>query len=148
MVTEPRDIRECPRYVDGSAIEFVHSLKMMVGEDDSPQYWKEQLEQCREFDMNAADFMTIVPVNFSTEGRNMLWHVKELLEYRPRQLIGINSKFEKLILSLRTVVWDNSGRLDKNQTVSDDVRDAAMLALKHFRIKKPQGNEQPIILFK
>ena len=134
-------------YVDGSAIEFVRSLKLLVGEDDSPQYWKEQLDQCRKFDLPVSDFMTVCPINFSTEGKNMLWHVKELLEYSPRPLIGINSKFESLILSLRTAVSDSAGRLDKNQTVSDDILDAAMLALKHFRIKKPQI-DKPIILFK
>ena len=101
-------------YVDGSAIEFVRSLKMMVGEDDSPQYWKEQLEQCRKYDMNAADFMTIIPINFGAGGaKDLLVHAKSLLEFEARPLIGINSQFESLILSLRTAVSDDSGRLDK-----------------------------------
>ena len=70
-------------YVDGSAIEFVRSLKMMVGEDDNPQYWKEQLEQCRKYDMNAADFMTIIPINFGAGGaKDLLVHAKSLARIR------------------------------------------------------------------
>ena len=34
----------------------------------------------------------------------MLIHTKELLEYEKRPLIGINSKFDKLIAALRTAV--------------------------------------------
>ena len=48
--------------------------------------------------------MTVIPVPFSTEGKNMLIHVKELLEYEKRPLIGINSKYEKLNTALRTAI--------------------------------------------
>ena len=34
-------------YVDASAPEFIRSLKVMVGEDDSPTYTKEQLDFCK-----------------------------------------------------------------------------------------------------
>lgn len=34
-------------YVDASAPEFIRSLKVMVGEDDSPSYIKEQLDYCK-----------------------------------------------------------------------------------------------------
>ena len=43
--------------------------------------------------------MTVVPVAFSTEGKNMIIHKTELLGYEKRPLNGINSKFEKLIVS-------------------------------------------------
>ena len=75
----------------------------------------------------------------------MLIHTKELLEYESRPLIGINSKFDKLITALRTAVSDDMGRLDKEATSYDDVLDAFRLALKHFRIKN-KNKEKPIIL--
>ena len=88
---------------------------MMVGEDDNPQYWKELLEHCRKYDMNAADFMTIIPINFGAGGaKDLLVHAKSLLEFEARPLVGIPSQFESLVLSLRTAVSDNMGRLDKN----------------------------------
>ena len=58
----------------------------------------------------------------------MLIHTKELLEYEARSLIGINSKFDKLITALRTAVSDDMGRLDKEST-SYDVLDGFRLVL-------------------
>jgi hypothetical protein len=54
--------------------------------------------------------MTVISVSFNPEAKNMLIHTKELLEYESRPLIGINSKFDKLIVSLRTAVSDDMGR--------------------------------------
>ena len=42
----------------------------------------------------------MVPVPFSTEGKNMLIHTKELLEFE-EPILAINAKFEKLTTSLR-----------------------------------------------
>ena len=42
----------------------------------------------------------------------MLIPPKKLLEYYERPLIGINSKFDKLLVSLRTVISNDQGILD------------------------------------
>ena len=60
-------------------------------------------------------------------------------------LIGINSKFDKLIVALKTAVSDDQGRLDKESTSYDDLLDSWRLALKHFRIKN-KNKDRPIIL--
>ena len=39
-------------------------LKVMVGEDDSPTILKEQLDHCKKYDLNPADYMTVIPVSF------------------------------------------------------------------------------------
>ena len=44
-------------YVDASAPEFITSLKVMVGEDDTLTYIKEQLDYCKKYDLNPADYM-------------------------------------------------------------------------------------------
>ena len=98
-------------YVDASAPEFVRSLKIIVGEHDNPSYTKEQLDFCKKYDFNPADYMIVIPISFNPEAKNMLIHTKELLEYEARPLIGINSKFDKLITALRTAVSDDMGRL-------------------------------------
>ena len=131
-------------YVDGSAPEFVRSLKVMVGENDNPQYIKERLDRCKKYDLNPADYMTVVPVPFNTEAKNMLIHTKELLEYDKRPLIGINEKFDKLIVALRTAVSDDQGKLDKDATSYDDLLDAFRLSLRHFKIKTKE-TQRPII---
>lgn len=56
--------------------------------------------------------MKVVPVPFSTEGKNMLIHTKELLEFE-EPIMAINPKFDKLITSLRTAISDDLGKLDK-----------------------------------
>ena len=106
---------------------------------------KDKLEYCKKYNRNPADYMTVIPVPFNPEAKNMLIHTKELLEYEKRALIGINSKFDKLIVALRTAVSDDSGKLDKESTSYDDLLDAFRLALRHFRIK-PKETQKPIIL--
>ena len=133
-------------YVDASAPEFVRSLKVMAGEDDNPTYIKEQLYKCKKYDLNPADYMTVIPVSFNPEAKNMLIHTKELLEYEARPLIGINSRFDKLITALRTAVSDDMVRLDKESTSYDDVSDAFRVALKHFRIKNKNKESKTIII--
>ena len=133
-------------YVDASSPEFIRSLKVTVNEDDNPSNIKQQLDDCKKYDLNPADYMTVIPVPFNTEAKNMLIHTKELLEYEQRPLIGINSKFDKLITALRTAISDDSGRLDKESTSYDDVLYSLRLALKHFRIKQKDSKDKPIIL--
>ena len=75
----------------------------------------------------------------------MLIRSKELLEYEKRPLIGINSKFDTLIVSLRTAVSDNQGKLDKDATSYDNVLDAFRLGFTHFNIKS-KVNQKPIVV--
>jgi hypothetical protein len=45
--------------------------------------------------------MKVLPVSFNAEHREMLGHTKMLLE---KELVAINSRFNKLITSLRTAM--------------------------------------------
>ena len=133
-------------YIDAANPEFISSLKRAVGERDDWNYIKDKINHCKKYpSLKLADYMTVIPVPFSTEGKNMLIHTKELLEYEKRPLVGINQKFDKLIVSLRTAVSDDQGHLDKNQTSYDNVLDAFRLTLRHFRIK-PKETQRPIVL--
>ena len=77
--------------------------------------------------------MKVVLTPFSLEGIRMLVHTKEMLE--TPNLIAINSKFNDLIISLRTAKADNY-RLIKSETVFSDVLDAFRLALQYFQLTK------------
>jgi hypothetical protein len=87
--------------------------------------------------------MKVVPVPFSTEGKNMLIHTKELLEFET-PILAINPKFEKLTSSLRTAISDDWGKLDKEATSYDNVLDAFRLSLQMFKLKE---KERDNILF-
>jgi hypothetical protein len=74
--------------------------------------------------------MMILPVPFSSEHKEMLGNVKNLMEH---QIVVIDPHFEKLVTSLRTAK-ENEGNLDKEGTVHDDLFDAFRLSLKYIRL--------------
>jgi hypothetical protein len=76
--------------------------------------------------------MAVIPVNFSTEHKQMLGHVKMLFE---KGHVSINSKHDKLVAALRTAV-ENEGILDKETTQYDDILDAFRLALRFYSFKQ------------
>ena len=61
-------------------------------------------------------------------------------------LIRINEKFDKLIVTLRTAVSDDQGRLDKESTSYDNVLDAFRLALRYFRLKNEERQYKPNVI--
>ncbi|TLX92109.1 MAG: hypothetical protein E6K97_02285 [Thaumarchaeota archaeon] len=102
---------------------------------------QEKILYCKKNNLDLARYMTVVPVPFSTEGKNMIMHTKELLEFET-PLIAINPKFEKLITSLRTAISDDLGKLDKEQTSYHNVLDAFRLALKGINLVKKGAQKQ------
>jgi hypothetical protein len=76
--------------------------------------------------------MFVVPVHFAKEHRRMLSHTKRVLEYNSGS-IAINSRFDKLITSLRTAVENGEGLLDKGATSYDDVFDAFRMSLQFYQ---------------
>jgi len=83
--------------------------------------------------------MKVVPVPFSTEGKSMLIHTKELLEFE-EPIVAINPKFDKLTTALRTAISDDVGKLDKEATVYDNVLDAFRLSLQMFKLKEKESD--------
>ncbi len=127
-------------YVDAANPEFITTLKELVGETTRWEYIQEKILYCKQHNLDLARYMTVIPVPFSTAGKDMIMHTKELVEHE-RPLIAINPKFEKLITSLRTAISDDLGKLDKEQTSYHNVLDAFRLALKGINLVK---KEKPI----
>jgi hypothetical protein len=125
----------CKVYVDGSNPEFIISLKEQVGDIARWERMNDKILYCKKNNLDLARYMTVVPVPFSTEGKNMIMHTKELLEFET-PLIAINPKFDKLISALRTAISDDLGKLDKEQTSYHNVLDAFRLSLKGIKIVK------------
>jgi len=124
-------------YVDAANPEFITTLKREVGETTRWEYIQEKILYCKKHNLDLARFMTVVPVAFSVAGKDMIMHTKELLEHE-RPLVAINPKFEKLIVSLRTAISDDLGKLDKEQTSYHNVLDAFRLALKGINLVKKE----------
>jgi hypothetical protein len=83
--------------------------------------------------------MQVIPVNFSTEHREMLGHAKMLMQ---SGMVAINPAFfDKLIISLRTAV-ENEGSLDKEATSHNDILDAFRMCLKRYEFKTPSPEEE------
>jgi hypothetical protein len=84
-------------------------------------------------------YMKVVPVPFSMEGKYMLIHTKELLEFET-PIVAMNHKFKKLKTSLRTPISDDSGKLDKEATSYDNVLDAFRLSLQTFKLREKESD--------
>ena len=87
--------------------------------------------------LHIEDRMIVVPVPFSVEGAKMLQHAKSLVEDTDddgSSLVAIHKRFDKLLTGLRTAVA-NEYKLDKKETVYDDLVDAFRLALTFYKSK-------------
>jgi hypothetical protein len=131
-------------FVDAANPELISSLKREVAnERDNWTYVQEKMAYCKKHHTDINRHMKVVPVPFSTEGKNMLIHTKELLEFEI-PILAINPKFEKLTTSLRTAISDDLGKLDKEATSYDNVLDAFRLSLQMFKLKE---KERDTVLF-
>ena len=106
--------------VDGSNAGFVRQMKVVFDEDTNYDYK----------DVNP-ETMEILRVNFSTDHKNMLSHLYMMIN---KGYLAIPSKFNKLIISLRTA-YPKEYSLDKEQTSYSDSLDALRLSLKGFSLK-------------
>jgi uncharacterized membrane protein YgaE (UPF0421/DUF939 family) len=125
-------------FVDAANPELISSLKREVANvRDNWAYVQEKMSYCKKHHVDINRYMKVVPVPFSTKGKNMLIHTKELLEFESL-ILAINPKFEKLTTSLRTAISDDLGKLDKEATSYDNVLDAFRLSLQMFKLKEKE----------
>jgi hypothetical protein len=125
-------------YVDAANPEVWESLKREFNEPSNQQYMRDQIVDCKKYNLHLEDRMIVVPVPFSVEGAHMLQHAKWLLEETDEDgscLIAINKQFDKLLTGLRTAVATEY-KLDKENTVYDDLLDAFRLALTFYKRTK------------
>jgi hypothetical protein len=79
----------CLFYVDGSNRAMVNLLKIR---------WQEALDWETNEDVSP-ELVKIIPVNFNTEGKNMLSNLHAIIS---KKYLAIDPKYDKLITSLRT----------------------------------------------
>jgi hypothetical protein len=113
-------------------------LKREFSENYNDQWVRDQIAECRKYNLHIEDRMFILPTAFSIKGAEMLQHAKWLMEETDEDdnsLIAIHPSFDKLLTALRTAVA-NEYRLDKQETAFNDVLDAFRLALTFYKRTK------------
>jgi hypothetical protein len=107
-------------YCDGSNRALINLLKIK---------WNESLNW--EPNDVSEQSMSIIPVNFNQEHKNMLSHLHVMIS---KGYVAIPKKHDKVITSLRTA-YAKELDLDKNQTSYDDLLDGLRLSLKGYSIR-------------
>lgn len=124
-------------YVDAANPEVWQALKREFDENYDDHYVKDQIAECRKYNLYVEDRMFIVPTSFSIKGAEMLQHTKWLLEETEEDgssLIAIHPSFNKLLTALMTAVAND--KLDKEQTSYNDILDAFRLSLQFSKRNK------------
>ena len=106
-------------FVDGANRAAVNLMKVAFNESLN---WEKQ--------NISPNSMIVLPVNFSTEHKQMLAHVAMLVS---KEYLCIPKEYDKLIISLRTA-YANEYSLDKEQTSYSDSIDALRLACKMYKM--------------
>jgi hypothetical protein len=106
-------------WADGANRAFVNLLK--VAFDELLNWEKQNI---------SPNSMKVLPVNFSTEHKQMLSHLAVCVS----KGLCIPKKYDKLVISLRTA-WANELSLDKEQTSYSDSIDALRLRCKMYKMK-------------
>lgn len=107
-------------YVDGANRGAVNLMKVTF---DEPLSWDSKYA--------SPELMKIIPVNFTTEHKQMLSHLHVMIN---KGYLAIPAKYDKLLTSLRTA-WAEELNLKKDVTSYDDLLDALRLSLKSYQIK-------------
>jgi hypothetical protein len=124
--------------IDASNVEVYTTLCQLYGQSTSFQYLKEQQLHAKKVNRPLEEYLFVTPVPFSTQHKNMLAHLKRIIEDTDSNgtaIVAIHPKFEELTTALRTATSTELD-LDKSATVHDDTLDAARLALSYFRFKR------------
>jgi hypothetical protein len=133
-------------YVDSAASAFITSLKEKLGERTD---WTEQIKQIRaKYKWAGAEYyyeelMTICPVVFSTEHKNLLSKAKMILE--SQGALAINPRFIELTAALTTAT-EREGSLLKDRMSHSDVFDALRLSLWYYKkIERRAKSKESVI---
>jgi hypothetical protein len=116
-------------YLDAANPEIVASIKSGLNERTDYEKHISNLKTGHPKYLNLATWMNVIPMSFSSDGREMLAHTKHCLD---SDWLAIHPSFSKLIIALRTAVALD-GLLDKQATVHNDLLDAFRLSLSYYK---------------
>ena len=109
-------------FVDGSNRAFVNLLKVA---------FNESLNWERSISAPSPNNMKVIPVNFSTDHKQMLSHLAMMIS---KDYLCIPASMTKLEVTLRTA-YANELSLDKSRSEYNDLTDALRLSCKMYKMK-------------
>jgi hypothetical protein len=112
-------------YIDAANPEIITAVKTAVGDRADYERQIANLRTRHPKYLDLATFMNVIPMSFSSDGREMLAHTKACLD---KNWLAIHPNFHKLIVALRTAVATD-GLLEKASTSHNDILDAFRLSL-------------------
>jgi hypothetical protein len=131
---------------DASRPELGTSLKKRIGERYDWQYVQDKLQYCKKHNLDIASTMIVCPIVFSAESRSVMTsHSRRILD-DSRGLIAIHPMFDKLITSLKSAQFEDSGRLLKDESPFNDILDCFQLICTFFKYKTTSENDKINIL--
>ena len=119
--------------VDSNNPEVIGTLRREFRKDQySEQTIKDIIASCRKYGTPIEKRLFVVPKYFSIESKQMLQHGIALMD-DPEGFVAIPEKHESLLVALRSATA-SEWRLDKSQSVSNDLTDAFIMACSFFRL--------------
>ena len=112
-------------FCDDSNVAFIRSLKAQYNERLEYQAYIADLKSRKR---NWYKYMSIIPVNFRSEHKEMLANLKELLD---SEQLAVLPSHEKVVTSLRTA-YAEDGNLKKSVGEYDDILDALLCSCKKW----------------
>src|SRR5215212_1715323 len=112
-------------YVDTANPEIITAIKAGLNERTDYEKHISTLKTRHPKYLNLTTFMNVIPMSFSSDGREMLAHTKYCLD---QGWLAIHPNFQKLIIALRTA-QATDGLLEKASTSHNDILDAFRLSL-------------------
>jgi hypothetical protein len=112
-------------YVDAANPEITTAIKRGLNERTDYERHISNLKIRHPKYLNLATWMNVIPMSFSSDGREMLSHTKRYLD---NTWLAIHPSFRKLIIALGTAVATD-GLLEKASTSHNDILDAFRLSL-------------------
>lgn len=113
-------------YVDGSAVSFVRSVKLLPEVGENPDY-QQEIKMYREMKVDWTNNMRVIPISWMKEQVSMLGNIQMLFN---KNCIAVPERFDKLVTALKTCVAENMRVKDLSQF--NDLVDAAMLACSEY----------------
>jgi hypothetical protein len=111
--------------VDAANPEIITAIKRGLNERTDYEKHISNLKTRHPKYLNLSTWMNVIPMSFSSDGREMLAHTKRYLD---NNWLAIHPNFHKLIVALRTATATD-GLLEKASTSHNDILDAFRLSL-------------------
>ncbi len=121
--------------IDASNSELYTALCTEFKQNPSPKYLADKQAWCKKVNTPLESHLFVIPVPFSIRGREMLSHLKWIVEEQDednKAMFALDNRFNQVVTALRTA-QATEGLLSKEDTAFDDTLDSLRLNLSFYR---------------